>query len=332
MATTNYGDISQRTAYHAAAMMLAHAEPVIVLGKFGQTKPVPRNTANKVKFRRPVPYAINTTPLVEGVTPVAHKISYEDVAVTLYEYGDVAMLTDVIADTAEDPVLNDMSMLAGENAAETIETVCYGVIKAGTNKFYGASTDSARTDVNDAISITRQHAVVRALRSNRAKPVTRMLSGSLNYGTSPIEGGYIAFAHTDLEHDIRALSGFVSVAEYGSRTPLCPEELGSVQNVRYILSPLLVPYESAGGTPGSMKSTSGSAADVYPVIFIGMDAYGHVPLAGKESITPTVCNPSTITKSDPLGQRGSVGWKTYYNAVVLNESWMAVLEVAVTAL
>ncbi len=332
MATTTYGDISQRTAYHAAAVMLAHAEPVIVLGKFGQTKPVPKNTANKVKFRRPVPYAINTTPLVEGVTPVAHKISYEDVPVTLYQFGDLAELTDVIADTAEDPVLNDMSMLAGENAAETTETVCYGVIKAGTNKFYGASTDTARTDVNDAISVNRQHAVVRALRANRAKPVTRMLSGSLNYGTSPIEGGYIAFAHTDLEHDIRALSGFVSVAEYGSRTPLCPEELGSVQNVRYILSPLLVPYESAGGTPGSMKSTNGSAADVYPVIFIGMDAYGHVPLAGKDSITPSVINPSTLDKSDPLGQRGYVGWKTYYNAVVLNESWMAVMEVAVTAL
>lgn len=332
MATTNYGDISQRTAYHAAAVMLAHAEPVIVLGKFGQTKPVPRNTANKVKFRRPIPYPINTTPLIEGVTPVAHKIQYEDVPVTLYQFGDIVEITDVIEDTAEDPVLNDMSMLAGENAAETIETVCYGVIKAGTNKFYGAPTDSARTDVNDPISINRQHAVIRSLRANRAKPVTRMLSGSLNYGTSPVEGGYIAFAHTDLEHDIRALSGFIPVAEYGSRTPLCPEELGSVQSVRYILSPLLVPYESAGGTPGSMKSTNGSAADVYPVIFIGMDAYGHVPLAGREAIVPSVKKTSSIDKSDMLGQRGYVGWKTYYNAVVLNESWMAVLEVAVTAL
>ena len=331
MATTTYGDISQRTAYHAAAMMLAHAEPIIVLGKFGQTKPIPRNTANKVKFRRPIPFPISTVPIVEGVTPVAHKMSYEDVPVNLQQYADLAEITDVIADTAEDPVLNDMSMLSGENAAETMELIAYGVVKAGTNKFYANGT--ARNAVNTTISINKQHAIIRSLRANRAKPITRILGGSVNYNTVPVEGGYIAMGHTDYEHDVRALPGFVPVAEYGSRMPLCPEELGSVENVRYILSPLFESYPDAGGAAGgSFKSTTGTSADVYPMIFTGMDAWGHVPLAGRDRITPTVINPSTVDKSDPLGQRGYVGWKSYYAAIVLNEAWMAVFEGAVTDL
>ena len=71
-----------------------------------------------------------------------------------------------------------------------------------------------------------------------------------------------------------------------------------------------------------------------------MEAYGLTPLKsskdsmGKnnQAITPTVINPGTIDKSDPLGQRGFIGWKAYFNAVRLNETWMARLEVAASVL
>jgi N4-gp56 family major capsid protein len=335
---STYGDISQRTAAWAATEMLDHAEPVIVLGKFGQTKPIPKNKAQNVKFRRPVPFAVAATPLVEGVTPVAHGIQYEDVEVKLNQYGDVAELTDVVHDMAEDPVLSDMSMLTGEQAAETVEMVTYGVLKGGTSVYYGAAADTARSDVNDPVSIGRLRAVVRGLKANRGKPINRMLDGSPNYGTSPIEGGYIAFCHTDLEADFRNLNAttagvFVPVSKYGSRKPLCPEELGSVENIRIITSPLLEPWiDSGSATLNSMKSTGGTNVDVYPIIVVAMNSYGVTAMKGAGAITPMVLNPNTPRGGDPLGQRGSVGWKTYHNAVRLNEAWMARLEVGATDL
>jgi len=48
MATTTYGSISQRTAAWAATEMLQHAEPILVLSKFGQSKPLPKNKADTV--------------------------------------------------------------------------------------------------------------------------------------------------------------------------------------------------------------------------------------------------------------------------------------------
>lgn len=330
MAVTTYGDISQRTANWAAKEMLKHAEPVLVLGKFGQTKPIPPNKAEQVKFRRPVPFATATTALTEGVTPVAHKITYEDVSVTLQQYGDIVEITDKVADISEDPVLSNVVMLSGEQAAATTEELLWGILKAGTNKFYANGTQ--RTDVNTIVSVNKQHAVIRNLRINRAMPVTQILDGSSNTLTRPIEGGYVAFAHTDLEHDIRALAGFTPVAQYGSRKPLCNEELGSVENVRYILSPVLEPYLDGGGAKGSMKSTTGTSADVYPIVFVTRDYYAVCPLAGKGAVKPMVLNPGVPSKSDPLGQRGYVGWKTWWAGCILNESWGAVLEVAVTAL
>lgn len=328
MAITTYGDISQRTAAWAATEMLAHAEPILVLSKFGQNKPLPKNKADTVKFRRPVPFATAETPLTEGVTPTAQQMAYEDVTVQLKQYGAVIEVTDKIADLAEDPVLKDSSMLAGEQAAETVEMLTWGVIKAGTNVAY--SNGTARNQVNTAIELNDIRSAVRDLKAQRGKAMTMMLAGSPNYATQPVEGGYIAFAHTDVEADLRNIAGFIPVAEYGSRQPLCPEEIGTIENVRFILSPLLAPFADSGSGTLNGMVTSGTNVDVYPVIFIAKEAFGIVPLKGANSIKPTVINPDTATKSDPLGQRGYVGWKTWFAAVRLNEAWMKRVEVGVT--
>jgi len=337
MAITTYGDISQRTADWAASVMLKHAEPILCLNLFGQTKPIPRNRASSAKFRRPVPFLPATTPLQEGVTPQSHKITYEDVRVQLQQFGDLVEITDWVNDMSEDPVLSDVIMLSGEQAAATEEELLWGVLKAGTNKFY--ATGNVRTAVNGVITLNKLHQVIRNLNANKAQMVTQILDGSSNTMTRPIEAAYPVFGHTDLEHDIRALPNFTPVAQYGSRKPIHQRELGSVENLRFILSPVLKPYPNAGaakagiGTPAQpVLSTAGVNADVYPMIVATRDYYAVCPLAGKGSVKPTVLNPGTPSKSDPLGQRGYVGWKTFWAGVILNEAWGAVIEVAASEL
>lgn len=329
MATTTYGSISQRTAAWAAAEMLAHAEPILVLSKFGQSKPMPKNKADTVKFRRPVPFNIPDTPLAEGVTPTAQQMQYEDVEVQLKQWGAWVEITDVVNDLAEDPVLSDASMLCGEQAAETVEVQTWGAIRAGTNVFY--ANGAARSAVNTKISLAKQRAITRALKAQRAKKVTSMVGGSPNYSTEPVDAAFIAFAHTDLEADIRDMVGFVPTEKYGSMKAL-PYEIGKVEDVRYVLSPVLDKFADAGGAAGSMVSTTGTNADVYPVVYVAKESYGLVPLKGKNAVTPKVLNPDTPRGGDPLGQRGSVGWKTYFVAKVLNEAWLARLEVAASEL
>jgi len=329
---TEYGDVSPRVGIFAAVQMLKHAQPIIILEKFAQVRPMPQNKGQTIKFRRPVPFAVATTPLTEGVTPASQKLSYEDVTASLAQYGSWCELTDVIADTHEDPVLNDMSMLCGEQAAETKEMLNWGIVSAGTNVIY--SNGAARTDVNTAISLDKIRLAVRTLRAQRAKPLTKIQDGSVKVGTRPIEAGYIAFGHTDMEADLRSLTGFTPIAEYGSRQPLCEYESGSVENIRFILSPLYTPVEDGGGTAATnnMISTGGTDSDVYQTVIMGQEAWGTVPLKGKEAVKPMVLNPNTPRGGDPLGQRGSVGWKTWHVAKVLNQSWMLRIEHGASAL
>ena len=331
MSITSYGDISQRTAAYAAAEMLSHAEPILILSKFGQSKPLPKNKADTVKFRRPVPFANITVALSEGVTPSSQQMAYEDVTVQIKQWGAWTEITDVIADLAEDPVLADASMLCGEQAAETIEYQTWGAIRAGTNVFF--ANGSTRGAVNSVYSLAKQRAVTRSLKGNRAKKITSMVGGSPNYSTEPVAAAFIAFAHTDLEADIRDLPKFTPTELYGSMSQL-PYEIGKVEDVRYCLSPVLDSFASAGGTASTNGtiSTDGTSSDVYPIVIVGKEAYGLIPLKGAGAITPMVLNPNTPRGGDALGQRGSVGWKAYYVAKVLNEGWMARVEVAASVL
>ena len=328
--TSTSTGISQRTNVYAEARMLKYAAVIRVLDKFGLVRPIPKNKSSTITFRRPVPFTADTVPLVEGVTPQSSTFTYVDVTVSLRQYGRVVMVTDVIADTHEDPVLNDVTRQVGDNIGRTQEALLWGVLRAGTNVFF--SNGAVRTAVNTTITLNKQRRITRALNAQKAMKITDVLDGSPMIKTQPIEAAYIGIAHTDLEADIRNLTGFTPVAQYGSRKPICPQEIGSVEDVRYILSADLPSFPDAGGAKLTMFSTTGTLADVYPVLYFGQEAYGIVPLRGMDAIEPTIIPVGTRTKDDPLGQRGYAGAKFYFAAVRLNEVWMARLEVAVTDL
>ena len=164
---------------------------------------MPKNKTTTINFRRAVTLEAITTPLAEGVTPKTTAFRYDIVEGTLKQYGMVMGLTDVIEDTHEDPVLNDMTMVCGENAGRSAEALTYGVLKAGTNVRYANGTQ--RSDVNTVLSLGHQRAVIRDLKAQKAMKVSRMLAPGSAYGTSAVESAYIGICHTDLENDIRNL-------------------------------------------------------------------------------------------------------------------------------
>ena len=327
MPATAYGDISPRTAAYAAKELLTRGQPYLVLEKFGQAKPLPANNSKVMKFRR---YnALPNTPkvLTEGVTPSSTQLTYTDVTATLTQMGEVVEISDVILDTHEDPVLNETVGLLGEQAAQMVEKMRFGVIKAGTNVMY--ANGAARNAVNTTISIDVQRRAVRALKRQNARMITSIVRSTPAYGTQNVAPGFVGLVHPDLERDIRALPGFTPAESYGTITPW-ENELGKIDDVRYVTSTIFEPWADAGGAKGTTLSTSGTNSDVYPVIYVAKDAYGIIALKGAYAVTPLVVNPKP-SDSDPLAQRGKAGFKTMQTAVILNDLWMMRAEVAATA-
>lgn len=327
-------NVAQRTNTLAAAEMLRTAMPIIVLDKVMTPFRMPKNKGDNVKFRRRDAFTAATTPLVEGVTPSAGSITFTDYTATLKQYGAFVRFTDKVDDLHEDPIGQLITQGNGENVGRTLEALNWGVLRAGTNVFYANGTQ--RTDVNTPVNYNKLHKAIRALRAQKADMFRDVLSGSPNFATQPIEAAYIGIAHTDMEHDIRALPGFIPASQYGSRTLIDRTEIGAFENIRFLLSPDLTPFPDAGGAKLSCVSTTGTSADVYPLLICGKDNSSVVALRGSKDIgSPllvTSQNPGIASDSDPLGQRGFEGWKTWWAAKITNEAWVARIECGVTAL
>jgi len=70
---------------------------------------------------------------------------------------------------------------------------------------------------------------------------------------------------------------------------------------------------------------------VYPVLIFSAEALGCVSLSGYDAVVPKVVMPQPAV-TDPLGQSGSVGWKSWYACQILNEDWIYRIECACSLL
>jgi len=309
-------------------------------------KKMPRNQGDNISYRRVIPTGGATTNantinrwsvtaaahvLSEGVTPNAETITYQDVNVVIQQYGALYSYTDKAAELYEDDIPGDQKVLVAERMGLVREMVRYGQMKAATNVIYSGGT--TRATVDQAISLNNLRNMAKTLLANHGKMKNKILSAGPNYDTSAIEAGFIVFCHTDCEPDIRDLPGFVPVAKYGSRSMLNENEIGSVERFRFIVSPELAAYSSAGATAaGTGLYTSSTNVDVYPHIVVCEDAVFDVALKGDNPFELTHIPHKTKTKDDPFGQRGYVGASFWSAVLVTNNGWMGVIEAGVTDL
>jgi N4-gp56 family major capsid protein len=345
MSQVNYGDISPRTAAYVVRELLKRGMPVLVFEKFGQSKPLPKNSTKTVSFRRYflkdasmstfTPAAYFSTDnfdqskkqLTEGVTPSATALDKQDLTATLTQYGDRVEISDVVMDTHEDPVLQEAIEVLGEQAPIILESARFNVLKAGTNVIY-TNSDSARTDVDTVLALKDLRQAERSLERQLARPLMSMVRSTPSYGTEAILPAFVGVCHTDLRYNLEILTGFTSPKDYGNISPW-DNEIGAIGKIRFVASTLVEPWRGGGAADSGAVLNTGGITDVYPILIFAKDAYGLVPLKGKASITPMIVN-AKPSDSDPLAQRNHASWKAMQTTIILNDSWMIRIECAIS--
>ena len=346
MTVQKYSTVASRNLIRAEMRMLKHAEPIQVLGTFGDQKEQPLNKTDTVVFRRLKPFNATAAEVPditaaefitsEGVTPDANTISYTDVTVALQQYAVLFKFTSKAALMYEDDIPGDMSKLTGETMAEVAELVCYGVLRAGTSVIY--ANGSTRETLDSAISLPKLRLAARSMENNRAKQVTSKISPGPNFGTSSVEHSYIVFIHTDIVADVRDLPGFTKRVDYGTAIkPVHPREIGACEEFRAVTSPLFKPYQAAGALASGgegMVADDDTNYDVYPSVVIAQSALGHVALKGHghSGVSPTMIPASKKNHANPSGMFGYVGADFWYAPARLNENWMTRIESCATDL
>lgn len=326
-----YGDISSRVGVVLVAKMLEHARPILTLEKFGTTQPLPANKGQTLKWRRPVPLDVSPVALTEGVTPAPSAFEYDDVTTVIAQYGGWIAFTDVLADTHEDPNIQVMAELLGEQAATMKEMIIWNTLRAGTNVIYsGVATQ--RSQVTATITEDELRQAQMELKRAHGKHITKMLNASQNVATEPVAPAFIGFGATQFEPDLRDLSGFVPREKYSNTSFINDYEIGKFEDIRFVLTPMLGPFVGAGSASITGVENNGTNVNVFPLVILAKDAFATTALRGMNSVQVKVKNPEMGRDyNDPLGQRGFVSWKMWYAVTRLNEAWMVRIEAAVSA-
>jgi N4-gp56 family major capsid protein len=319
MSQTNTSVIAPVRAFYDR-QMLEKAKPHLVHTWFGQVRDIPMNASAQIKFRRYSLLNAATTALTEGQTPSGSALSTTDVSATVSQYGDFITLTDDLLTQTEDPLILEMNDILGQQAGNTFDQLCRDVLVAGTSVQY-ASSATSRVTVSPTMKMTAAEVreAVRTLKENNALKITSMIAPNANIDTVPVNACYVGVVHPDTTMDLKADPEWVPVENYPVQSDVMPGEVGKIDEVRFVETTNAKKFSAAGST----------GQDVYATLIFAANAYGVTRIAGKalQTITKPLGSAGT---GDPLDQRSTHGWKGYFVAKILNDSFMLRIEHSTT--
>lgn len=283
------------------------------------------------------------TEMTEGTTPAfglgrdSVRPTVTDISVAIAKYGNAITLTeeiDLFNVNSNSAALMDT---LGANAGESLNTLMRNVFNGTSTVVRNANKVATYSSVAAAISLNDIKNVVNQLNRNSAMKFTPAGFGSQNYNTQPIRQSYYGICHVDVEEDIRGLSGFIPVEQYGGYTETEPGEFGAVGGVRWC-STEIAPIISDGSTEsivaGSFHESSALLHHVYSSFIYGREAVGSIGLGenhAKEIYmmydrVPTVeliyHKPGSSGIADMYNEMGSLAWKSWFAGKRLNENWV----------
>ena len=335
-----YGDLSTEDALTIQSKMLPVAKKNLTFARFAQKDTKGRNDGNVMRHRRYKKFPLNDTPLGEGVTPDFDQLESEVISTTIRQYGRYVPVTDLMELLGQDPYVSIITERQAQQAAEVIDLLCYKTFRNPANTIYaGGAAITSRAAVNNVVSTADLDRAIRHLEGLDAEKLTEMLAATPDVSTQPLRPSYVAICHPILRYDLEQLSGFVPVEQYANSSQAMDFEIGSYKGVRFLVTTQAVAFDRNGDNSlgagaawtSLVEDASGSYAEVYPIVIFAKDAVGTATIGGMDSIVPKVVRP-TPSGTDPLGQRGTVGYTFMHSQLILNEDWIITIESGVSAL
>lgn len=272
-----------------------------------------------------------------GVGRTAVNPTVSDITVTVTKHGNAIILNEEVDLFNVNSKTVDFINTLGINAGESLNLLMRNVFNAGTTLRVAGNAASA-TVCTLAISLNDIKYTVNQLNNNSALKFVAQADGSLKIGTVPVRQSYYGIAHVDVEEDIRGLTGFIPVEQYGAYTATEVGEFGAVAGVRWSYTET-APIATAQGTTTAdgMRGASEILNNVYSTFIYGREAVGSISLGANHideiymahTRLPTV---EIIQKAvgssgvgDMFNEKGSIAWKAWFAGKILEQPWLGKL-------
>jgi N4-gp56 family major capsid protein len=286
-------------------LLLTLARPYYIYDMFAQKRTIPLNSGDQMIFRRYSTLTAATVPIQDGTTPPGDSLSVTDFSTQVKWYGNFVVITDQVQFTVQDRVLNEATRVLSLQLGLTLDTLIRNMMVATASSILCSQGTNGNTPTE--ITTPDIKTAVRALRLGNARLMTKPIMGENRFATSPVRSSYWGFMDVNIQNDLEACADFLSVANYPNPMDALEAEWGSTNNVRWLLS--TNGYSTSDATP------------IWSNMILGQEAYGVVKLGSKEAefIVKPLGSSGT---SDPLNQRGSVGYKYPFATRLLNDNWI----------
>ena len=264
-----------------------------------------------------------------------------DHTVAVAKYGNAINITEEIDLFNVNSNAAALMDTLGANAGESLNGLMATIFDGSTQVRYAGGVLTATSSLAAKITVNDIKASVNLLNRNSAMKFTPYGFGSTNIGTQPIRQSYYGICHVDVEEDIRGLTGFIPVEQYGGYTETEPGEFGALNGVRWC-STETAPIISDGSTEsivaGSFQESSAILHHVYKSFVYGREAVGTIGLGEEHAKeiylmydrVPTVeiiyHKPGSSGIADMFNENGSLAWKAWFAGKILNGTWLVEID------
>ena len=268
----------------------------------------------RVNFLRYKNFAVDATPLTEGVRMTTNALTAEQIAITVAEHGYAVAVSELLLNASFDDVMASASRLLGRHMAQYLDTQARNTLSAATSAVFGYDRTGLQ-GVNDWYNEGTAATAIGDLDGNYKLSTGAIKDAALTLAGKNIPRlgeTYVQFVHPKQSRDIRSNPEFIEVTKYAAPGNFMLGEIGRLYDVVFIettqvkklaasgtyttsslvgapASQIEVPVKSntapgQGGNPesadytadkGYLTSASGNSADVYESIMIGDNAFGH---------------------------------------------------------
>jgi len=290
MATSTTSTNAANLHLYYEKKLLSVLEPRLVLMPLGKKQRLPKGNGKQVKWLRYSAIAGSTSPLTEGTPPSEISFSTSNVTADIVQYGQYAKVSDLLSDTAIDPVLENLSERFGIAASKTIEELI--VSELANNCANQNVANAANFAAITASDVLTHKELIEAMISQKAAFI------------GPHESGdYVVVLHPRAEYDLLSddqAGSWLDINKYTDKRPLMNGEIGRMYGMRFLVSDKML----------TSVGTGSGGIDVCQSFVIGEEAFGVVELNG-DAMKMFIKRHGSAGANDPLDQFATVGYKIH---------------------
>jgi N4-gp56 family major capsid protein len=268
----------------------------------------------RVNFLRYKNFAVDPSPLTEGVRMTTNALTAEQIAITVAEHGYAVAVSELLLNASFDDVMASASRLLGRHMAQYLDVQARNTLSAATSAVFGYDRTGVQ-GINDWYNEGTAATAISQLDGNFKLSTGAVKDAALTLAGKNIPRlgeTYVQFVHPKQSRDIRSNPEFIEVTKYAAPGNFMLGEIGRLYDVVFIETTQVkklavnaayttstsvgvpsdqysVPVKANtapgnGGNPesadftaekGYLTSATGNGAEVYESIMIGDNAFGH---------------------------------------------------------